>query len=144
MAGPMPPTDADDLDAAFAVLGARRQPSAALMARVMADAAAREPMASPATAPQRPPPVGAPRRGITRGARRAAAGWSAAEWSGRWRALRAPVGLGAALAAGFVLGAVAPAALFDPLAAVEAALFGPPVLLDFADAGALLSDWPGD
>ena len=140
------PIDADAeaaLDAAFAVLRTRAlSPSEALVARVLDDAAAvhRQAVADMPEAPAHqtfplPPQRRGPGRGTARTMRRPT--------TALWRAVRVrlvPAGLGAALAAGFALGAVAPAVVFDPIAAFQDVVLGPPLVLDFANAADLLQD----
>ncbi|MGY6633311.1 MAG: hypothetical protein ACXIU8_06150 [Alkalilacustris sp.] len=158
--GHAPAPDAAALARAFDALRARTAPpSDALMARVMADAAAARlapsvDLPAPAAPPQdRPTPAAppasstprpnAPPRRRTEDRARGRPSGGPARPAPRWRAggaRLAPAGLVAALAAGFVLGMVAPAAVLDPLAAVQTAVFGPPLLLEYADAADLLTD----
>jgi len=149
------PQGDDGLDALFAAARAQTPaPSAALVERVLADAAA--------TVPRRGP-LARPRSGLWSGLlRRPAEGSRPA---GAWPLRPAPLrpregragegrrtgtrpgavwpgaaGLAAALVAGLWVGAMPPA----PLLALEEALLGPSVLLAAGDPADWPSDWTGD
>jgi hypothetical protein len=126
------------LEAAFAALRARpADPGEALVARVMADAAARTGAAGTAQAPRLPPV--ALRRAP--GDSRRASGWRAAR---PWRGLAArapmPAGLAAALMLGVWIGLAVPVPVPSTLPALEEALFGPLPLAGLVEPGELFAE----
>lgn len=122
---PLPPETLEALETALAELRADAPPPPDLVARVLADAAREARAGARRAAPADSPPA---RRGL-----RALAGRLPIP-----ARLGMPAGLTAALLVGLWIGAQPPAPLQAPLHRLETALFGPVLLLDFADAAELL------